>query len=62
VLKDALRLSELLVESLGMDSVFIEGNPKPQPVNPARMAQLEAELKTVGERLTKDVEQLNKKR
>jgi len=62
VLKDALRLSELLVEALGMDSVFVEGNPKPQPVNPARMAQLEAELKTVGERLTKDVEQLNKKR
>lgn len=62
VVKDTIRISELFAESLAMDSVFVEGDPKPYPADPARSSQIEAEIKVVAERLKKNSEELNKKR
>ena len=62
MVKDTIRISELFAESLAMDSVFVEGDPKPHPADPARSSQIEAEIKVVAERLKKNSEELNKKR
>lgn len=60
LLKDTLRISELMAESLAMISIHQDGTDTPKPENPERMAQIETEIRELGERLQKDVEQLNK--
>ncbi|MBI5900557.1 MAG: rhomboid family intramembrane serine protease [Rhodocyclales bacterium] len=62
IVRDTIRASELLAESLAMESVFIAGDPKPRPADPVRSAQIEAELNVVAERLKKNSGELNKKR
>lgn len=62
LMKDTIRASELFAESLAMESVFVEGDPKPHPADPARSSQIEVEIKVVAERLKKDFDELNKKR
>lgn len=58
---DSKRLSELLLESLEMESNYKEGSDKPEPADPARMAAIEAEAKEVGQRLEKLLNQLQPK-
>ncbi|MDT7513890.1 rhomboid family intramembrane serine protease [Rhodoferax mekongensis] len=49
MLVDATRMSELLLESLAMESVFPAGPDKPEPADPARAEAIARELKTVSE-------------
>lgn len=57
LLTETKRLTELLVESLGMDSVFEPGSEKPKPADPARMTAIETEMKEVGEKLQRLVKE-----
>jgi rhomboid protease GluP len=52
-LRDVQRMSELLSESLSMESVFSEESRKYEPVNPKRAAEIEAELSKINERVMK---------
>lgn len=58
---DFLRLCELVAESLAMESVFNEKSGKYEPVDPVRMAQLEAELKKAIELVKTDTQSLNER-
>nr|WP_315463195.1 rhomboid family intramembrane serine protease [uncultured Rhodoferax sp.] len=49
MLVDATRMSELMLESLAMESVFPAGPDKPEPADPARAEAIARELKTVSE-------------
>lgn len=49
VLVDATRMSELLLESLAMESVFSAGVDKPEPADPIRSAAIAKELQAVSE-------------
>jgi rhomboid protease GluP len=60
--QNMLRFSELMTESLAMESIRQEGDGKPIPTNPERMTQIEAEINKVGDQLKANVEQLNKKK
>jgi rhomboid protease GluP len=62
IVMDTIRISELFAESLAMDSVLVEGDPKPHPANPVRFAQIEAEIMVVAERLNRNFNEINKKR
>lgn len=55
LLKESKRMTELLLESLEMQSVYPAGSDKPEPVDPVRMAAIENEIKEVGGRLEKIV-------
>lgn len=48
---DLKRMSELLVESLAMESVYLDGVSEPQPADPERMAQIDREVSEVAQRL-----------
>lgn len=61
LLREVRRMTELFVESLGMQSVYREGSDKPEPLDPVRMAAIEGELKAVDERITKLVEEAKAK-
>jgi rhomboid protease GluP len=58
---DMLRLSELLAESLAMESIQQDGDTKPKPADPQRMAKMEAEIRQIGERMIKNRAILEKK-
>ena len=62
VLKDDIRIAELMAESLAMESVFDESSTKLEPANPVRMAQIEADLVKVWEHRKKYVETIKRKR
>ncbi|MDR7307041.1 rhomboid family intramembrane serine protease [Rhodoferax saidenbachensis] len=49
LLTDAKRMTELLLESLAMESVFPEGSDKPQPADPQRAADISKELTAISE-------------
>ncbi len=49
LLKEAQRMTELMEESLAMESVFPEG--KPAPADPARMAVIQAEMTEIAQRI-----------
>lgn len=53
ILRETKRITELMVESLDMPSVFVEGSDKPEPADPERMKAIEEQLKESGERLQK---------
>ena len=59
--KDIKRLSELLAEALAMESVFNEETGKYEPTNPARAAEIDAEIGKVNERVTKFINATRKK-
>jgi len=56
------RMAEVLLEMNEMESVFVEGDPKPRPVDPQRMEKLSAELAQLTERFQAQAEMLKKKR
>jgi rhomboid protease GluP len=62
MLKDFISISELMAEALAMESIQVGNDPKPQPANPERMAQIEAEILRQGELMKTHIEQLNKKK
>lgn len=62
LLKETRRMSELLLETLEMESVYPEGKDKPEPADPARMAAIEAETKEVGQRLEKILKEAQAKK
>lgn len=47
LLNDAKRLTELMLESLEMQSVYKNGSDKPEPADPVRMVAITEELNTV---------------
>lgn len=51
LLKETKRMTELLLESLEMQSVYKQGSDKPEPADSERMAAIGAELKEVGARV-----------
>lgn len=53
VLKETRRMSELLLESLEMQSIYREGSDTPEPADPARMAAIQVEIGEIGQRLEK---------
>ena len=53
LLKDMTRLTELMHESLAMESVVHENRAKPEPVDPVRMAAIEKEINEIGVRIQK---------
>lgn len=61
LLRDSKRMSELLLESCEMESIYKEGSDKPQPADPVRMAAIEAEAKEVGQRLEKALNEVQAK-
>ena len=52
-IKDLQRIAELITESLAMASVVDAASGKIAPADPARMAEIESELRLVGERVTR---------
>lgn len=63
-LLDVQRMTELIGESLAMDSIFPDGSDKPEPADPVRMAQIEREIEAIGarvQRLVDDKKKLNGK-
>lgn len=61
-INDVHRMTDLLTESLSMESVFNKENGKYEPVDPARSAKIEAELKSIDERIRKMTETARKKK
>lgn len=55
-IRDVRRMTELLFESLAMESVWQDGNDRPTPADPQRMAAIERELREVDARLKKFME------
>jgi rhomboid protease GluP len=62
MLKDKIRVAELMAESLAMESVFNEASAKLEPADPVRMAQIKAEIVKLSERRKLYMENLKKKR
>jgi rhomboid protease GluP len=58
--RDMKRMTELLAESLAMESIYLEGNEKPQPADPVRMDLIQQELSEVALRVQKFIERQNK--
>lgn len=56
------RMAEVLFEMNEMESVFVDGDPKPHPVDPQRMEKLSAEFAQLAERFQSQAKMLNKKR
>jgi rhomboid protease GluP len=61
IYKETMRMTELILESLEMQSVYQEGSDKPEPIDPARMAAIQEELKQIDGRLTKLLQDANNK-
>ena len=53
-------LSELLLESFAMESIFYPGDETPHPVDPVRMNEIEADIKAVTQRLEALIQAANK--
>lgn len=53
LVRDVRRMSELLLESLAMESVYRAGSDKPEPADPQRMTAIETELREIDARLQK---------
>ncbi len=53
LVKDMRRTTALMLELLEMPEITPPEGGKPQPADPARAAAIEAELKTIGERIAK---------
>lgn len=51
--RDIQRMSELLLESLAMESVYRDGSDKPEPTDPQRAAAIEQEVREIDTRLQK---------
>jgi len=51
LLEDLRRMAELIHESLAMESVFRPGSDEPEPIDPVRAEEIEAELMEIGARL-----------
>ena len=60
-LRDIQSMSELLYESLAMESVFNEESKKYEPANPDRAAKIEVELSKINERAMKYANSAKKK-
>lgn len=58
--KDMRRMVELLYESLAMESNVVEG--KPEPIDPARAAAINAEIAQVNARINRQVENAKTKK
>jgi hypothetical protein len=54
------RMTELIGESLAMESIFPEGSDKPEPADPVRMAQIEREIEAIGTRVQRLVDDKKK--
>lgn len=61
LLRDIQRMSELLYESLAMESVFNEQSKKFEPANPERAAKIDAEFGKINERAMKFANTAKKK-
>jgi rhomboid protease GluP len=61
-IQDMRRMSELLTESLAMESVLEKASGKLEPANPARMAEIESEQVALAERVTKAIQALAAKK
>lgn len=62
LLDEVRRFTALLLESLRMESVVQPGNGQPQPVNPARMEVLKAEMQASSGRISALAAQVQRKR
>ncbi|HXU93521.1 MAG TPA: rhomboid family intramembrane serine protease [Gallionella sp.] len=51
LLNDMKRMNNLILESMEMASTYKEGSDKPEPADPQRMAEINAELNIVGARI-----------
>jgi len=60
LLKDMTRMTELLAESLAMESMRLEGSEKPEPADPVRMGQIQQELGELALRVQKIIERQSK--
>ncbi len=61
LIETSTRITELLHESLAMQSIYPEDGGKPQPADPARMAEIEKELGEVTQRFASQLEEAKKK-
>lgn len=59
LVKDVHTISELMAESLAMESSYPEGSDKPMPINPERSKQIVEELKRAVERFNQDIVEIN---
>lgn len=59
LLRDLKRMTELLIESLAMESIHLEGSEKLEPADPVRMAQIQHELGEIALRIQKIIGRQN---
>lgn len=58
--RDMKRMTELVVESLAMESIHREGSEKPEPADPVRMIQIEVEVGEVALRIQQVIDSTKK--
>lgn len=51
LLNDMKQMNNLILESMEMASTYQEGSDKPEPADPQRAAEINAEIRVIGERI-----------